>query len=335
MIRTTKNSRSTNSVHLKCLFYYFKICGLAPVNLNVQIINNTKVTRCSLTRSCNGIVYNVFLIVCIVVYTSLTFYKNYFENGINFTFDRTVYIIVDVYSVVDTICIILLFSIRRTKVLILLNKLNFMRENMELNNDLDNRSDSLFSKIMTLLLINIPIWLVLIVTIFIYNYDSALMFSGLSFCIFVRNALTLQYCTSLKLIEYLLNVLNEHLSNLSYHLNRTQQVDIVNAIDEKLSRMWEWYSLLCKLTRHMSNFYSFPMLLNILCEFLMTITNIYYVMKPFVFGMSSLSFLDYVNSLCFLLTHLCPIILLTSSVAKVINEVRKLSLDIYLNFYSD
>lgn len=317
MLEITRDLKFSKSIGLKCIFYYFKLCGVAPVNLKIQSIDDTKVNRWTFSNSWIGILYNLFLIVSIFLWNLLTgMLKPSNRCGFdNCRFEVTIYTAVNLYSIVNTACITLTFCFKRKETLILFNKINDVRETIKNNDNTKLNCNALVYKIVTLLIVSVTPWIALFVSTFCYEF--AIMLIPLSLCLLIQNTLMLQYCVNLNIIEDLFLVLNR---NLSDSLKNSSESTRVN--DGKLAKLWEWHSLLSKLSCDLSRFYSLPMLFNTMSEFFMTTTSIYYIVKPIVYQGTILTTLDYFNSIAYVLSCLCLMILLTTSVASVIDEVK-------------
>lgn len=326
----TRKLKFMESLHLKCLFYYFKTCGLAPLNFNLQAINSAKVYRWTFSCSWKNTVCNLILVVCISIWSYSTMSDIYYTKK-RLGFDDSVYAIVDTYGIVSTICIILIFNLQQTRLSSLFNKINNTREIIKIVENSNTQHKTLFNKIMILMCINVLAWLFLLSTILMYDIEIMLSFLAPTICTYVRNAFILQYCISLKIIEDLFNVLNENLSDLSKYFCSSLEDPSNNTIviDSELSRLWEWYSLLSKLTQDVADFYSLPMLFIIICEFLMSIVITYYLSKPIIFGYSELDNLDYANSFAFFFIHVYPVILLATSASGAISKVRNFEYNLF------
>lgn len=227
------------------------------------------------------------------------------------TYDATIYEVIETLGIFGNIVILIIFCIQSKCQIILLNQLintkNFIvRQNMALN------TKKLCRRLSWTFIINLILRLMPIITIGNYGYRAIILRGGLDIGYSLRNAIILQYYVILNVIAILFETVNDSLSNEKS----------TYSIDEKLTRVYESHVKLRRLSQEISRFYSLPVLLCILCDFSIVLSEIYFIAKPtFTKESYSLYAIDYIHVSLSPLNYGFSMVLLTSSVRNTIDEV--------------
>lgn len=104
-------------------------------------------------------------------------------------------------------------------------------------------------------------------------------------------------------------------------LHQTQRVVVGNSIVHQLLELRDVHAHLCNVSQDVSDFYSMSILFAISFIFFSLVYNSYYLISP-VLNDETLEYEVLANTVSWIIFLIYPILLLTSSITKLLNEVR-------------
>lgn len=300
-------------MRFKFLINFFQVCGIAPINIEVSRDNH----HYSFTTSSKNVAYNILLISCIFLINGLSWYfRVTLEAYIVLKYNAGI-----VFVIFGSVTVISVFCVKRAKQIRILSDINRIREN--LNEDDDDRNvNIIFERIKIIFFMYAFCWIGLSMTLFWFEIYISLITLVLNMNYFILSTVAVQYCFIVIFMQYLFAKINE---NLLYTLKYVDNCNAILAIDvnRDLTRLWNQYAELSKVSRCLSNFYSFNILLVIIEVFCNSVSVSYLITKPIVLGGNMLlNTHQFINGIFFLAAILSPLSFLMTSVANTIDEVR-------------
>lgn len=327
-----KSYWSRNMHRLTLLFFFFfKFVGLATFSLNNQKNLNKKNSKNTMffISSKLGILYNLFgscLIIVLCFYSiPLILRSNYIHKTIVTNIIEIFIIILGSFVMISTLLFYCIFQSVIVKIgNYLINIENVLRH---LQQPLNRKN--IFNVLFLICLFMLILFIILLITeIKSFNPEPIELIGNIIPLIFVA-LLFIQYFFVLNLIYAIfvkLNCIIQSFCRSKYDdinlkiLNQTRCVFMSYSRIHLFIQIRDIYDHLCDISREVSDFYSFSILIALFFIFLLILFNSYYLFLLFNGGFN---FLLITNSIIWIILPLSLLALLTSKVTKVINEVGR------------
>ncbi|KAK0082054.1 hypothetical protein PV325_011153 [Microctonus aethiopoides] len=199
-------------------------------------------------------------------------------------------------------------------------------------------NNSIEYRIAGVIFINISIWISLLTCDGIM-FPNFLGFSAISLALpnFICSWFLLQYAFALMLIKKQFNNLNCSILKLStrkltlnyFRGSISSQVPLSNQLIIDLFTIRKNYKLMCEIVREIRFMFSFSILIIIVLFNINIITTTYYFVQPLFQSEIPWSFFVTLDTLSYLAMELFPIIIMTTSVTQLINEMNSTADAIY------
>ena len=305
---------------LKSIFYLFKSRGIATITFG-SLYPHQPLFRPSKI----GILFNVLFVCYILVTYILTIPYYYVTDSVEkLESERIIDLVHTGFGSLTAAFILAIFCLRQSTTAEIANRICTIAERCAILTDqrFDARK-AFWRSARSVLLANAVLWFFLFATINTSAMSIIVFSLRLQLCNFVSNALFVQYTIVVRMIEELYEAVNDSLVVIMQNaqLKLTCSKDSLWIRMDKLSRAQELHSLLSKLCRDVSDFYSQPMLPCTLNIFTLLILCGYYVAKPIVLGHNSLPAVTYTQTVLYLLLIVVSLVMFARSVTKTIEEV--------------
>ena len=323
---------------MKCTFYFFKMFGVATVNLNVNTLSNTTTQYSLFCFSKKGVMYNIFFICCAIALNSFSILflrGNFFYKKVQF--ELIIDGVNDALVILSAIIILIIFCFRQSTIISLANEFKTIVKHCEIVTDqILYRRRLLLKKIGGVFLANFVMWFLMFCTIF-RTLEGIIYSLSLEMCNSVLKALIIQYIIILKMINEVYIIINETLLDIFKKCKHRCLIQTIrhNYTQDRLQRLSKLHQLCLQLSKiciDVSKFYSLPILLYIFYTFVLVILGGYYLSKPVVLGKNNLPIVTYIHHFFYVQHFAICLILLTISVTDTVDEVTfkiRISLKIY------
>lgn len=306
---------------IKLIYYYFKSSGVLPVSLKIAKTNDSTSDFLAFSAVKN-VFYSVLLIWTVLILQLVNVYTLYNTFDI---YSNQSEKIIDVTSVslsaLEAVGVLVLYSYRRKKIIVLIDKINESRKFLTRKKNNENFFyNSLSIDVLKTFTMNAFFWTLLVITSsrkFIISDIASYLTTSIIFSVI------LQYACVLKLLRQLFATANETLISINKDEvgnNIIENKHSQNTLKE-ISSVRQFYSALKKNSEDLSNFYSKPLLLCFFNIFRAIIVVGYYVFKPVVIGRNNLSFDMWIHCIIYGAITYFSLIVLTKSAEDVIFEV--------------
>lgn len=307
---------------LKCLFYYFKIFGVATMTFEITLAKNSTTYFWLFARSKKAVIYNIAYIVSLAA-THIYSIPFFYLRTERVKFEKVMDCLQDTASCITSFFILTKFCVHTDKMIAIANSISKNTKSLLIMSSETQKQHQLITEIGTIFAINITIWVLTITVVMIddvtfFLYDI-IVYSGN----FVINALLIQYTVILKFLEYNFKLLNDNLHEYTYEKSVMLRSSINSKMKvDKLLQLQQLHASLSEISRDVSSFYSYPMLMCILHIFCATTLACYYLTKPIILHKNNLTDTIYIH--CFLYGFLFVVLLvtLTKCVGATITEVN-------------
>ncbi|NP_001177449.1 gustatory receptor 30 [Nasonia vitripennis] len=329
-----KNLSLNETVLEKCILYFFKLSGIATLNFDFKLsTNRSKKFSSTFTRSKTGIAYNAALISLITIVTNYLI-----EFQINHNMYKNFYDKLDIgYAAlisVTAVLILVKFSFQQEKTLTIANELNEIRDSLSLNDcSVDGKGHALRRFIVLVFLAHFLFLTILFSTSYVLNNTTinivrtTLNYIAIYLSNFIMHSMMLQYSIILKLIEHLSRGINDDLVEFSRPPQGLNSLTFTKKTTSQrvgqLANLRKNFSSLCKVSQDVSEFYSWPMLLCLSCNFIAFVRAAFYIAMPIVHGTDAFTANIYVRCCCYISHNAFSLIILTKSVTASMTENRK------------
>lgn len=305
----------------ECVFYYFKLFGIATMNFKIRTSD-----RWLFNRSRSGVVYNTFLIFLMVI-SCVSSVFNIWNSGKSL-FQKIIDIIQVLINSFTGLFITFKFCVQQEKFIQMNNKISLIRESLMLMSRKEiSKKCSIFRYIFGIFLTITIFFCLLMVSTLMDNYNHwtvlLKMFRYWNFFAFLT--LMLQYSVFLKLIQQLFKLINENLLDFSkkYVFGSHFMESHFAALQlNRIAQICRLYATLKEASQDLSDFYSEPILFCIIRSFITLTFGSYESISPLVFGRTDLIRNSYINLLLRDLLIIMLIIILTKSVTATVIEVK-------------
>lgn len=315
----------------KCLFYFFKIFGLASMKFEISTINKRRL----FANSKIGIAYNSFLVFLICIFNIILIgYK--IENISSLPNIRGVQKITDVvqvgFATFTCIFILLYFCVRQKKTITIANQICQIYDSFSINNyEMDKKNKRKVFLIITLLMFctNFIFWISMIVTSVNFNMatlnEIIFYYPAVYSSHMIMQSLLMQYSITLHVIGFFFKYLNKSLIILLKKPDQlfleAQYLNIDKIKSERVSQMRKSYLILGKISKDISTFYSPPMFFCISVTFVTVIRAGLYLAVSITDENSNLPIRGLIHCIVYITHYFFLLVMLTKMVSKIITEV--------------
>ncbi|NP_001177442.1 gustatory receptor 20 isoform X1 [Nasonia vitripennis] len=312
----------------KCVFYFFKIFGLATMRLD----ENETVRDSWCSGSKKGQVYNAILTCSIIASNCYVARLVYKENLSHREFEKTFDVVQYVYTTVTVAVILTVFCFCQGRAVLIANNLRKTYVLVEnINSQMSKKEeDPVISGLKRIWITSTVIWISVVFTTSKLQFAVVMYYMTVYPCILIVNCAFLQYTIILHLLKQLFTILN---ANFLYVSTRqsvvTRKVEAAHSSfqaaeqsSQQFSDLRRLYMLLCDLSMDVSKFYHLIMLFCVTYVFSTLTMWLYYITAPLVTGTTP-SKLQYIHSLMIVTYHIFMLIILTKSVDAVVQEKNK------------
>lgn len=288
------------------LYYYFKGCGLATININDKLL---------FVGSKCGILYNVTLIIALLIMYYAIFIKSFarFPAVIRVRFDRIIDIVHTSLAAISASFILIVHCVQQKKISTLANEILAIGNAFPISNQ---HYSSLDKKTKAIFLANCFTWILILVTTDVTSWGNFIYFTCLYMCNFVITFTLIQYSMILKIIQYFFKSLNLRLSNTSIYSFKIEQ----------FSKLRESYFALSDISEELSKFYSLPTMFCLSYIFVTLIFFAHLITKPVLLWSGEISNFQICHCIFRIFHYFVSLAILTSSVSDAVSEVRWKSL---------
>lgn len=315
----------------KFLYCYFKIFGLTPVALKIVSLKKKNVSYfCIFSSSKCSVVYNVFLITTLTT-LNLMFVLSFYETGFegSMKFDRFIGSIEDFLALLTTLSVLTSYTVFSKNLLSIANKINMARE---LSVTFDNGIGEKFTETRNIILIFFLQWILwLIKWATITNQKKYIVYCFAKyFSDLIDKNTFIQYIIILKYVRRLFEKVNDSLSKImkdsktkSCEINFLQikNNDVTTVTIKKLNFLYKNHLFLSEISSDISDFYSYPLFVNLIHIFISLVVSAYLIVKPLVLGINSLSAIDFMHVLVDWFNSLSMLLIITISAGATVSEV--------------
>ncbi|OXU23541.1 hypothetical protein TSAR_011653 [Trichomalopsis sarcophagae] len=318
-----KQLTEDNIFFIKCLFYYFKVLGIAPISLYTRSTKKNASQCVVFTRSNRALVYDVVLILILVtanIYKILYLCLRVSSTKI-ITIEAVTNCLEDFVACLSAVFILIIICFSWEKLCAVVNAISGLTECLDGFGVENPKKYKLQLEICMIIFVNITTWiLVFVITAvaeFSYLLYDTIMYSN----VIVVNVLLIQYSVVLKLLRHNFKMLNKNLLVICQEVPIKIQSSVEsNGSVERLSQLRKLHASICKVSRDVSNYYSYPTLACVVCVFYTLIYTCYYIARPIVLYHQNLRGDMFVMSLFYGLLLVLSVVILTKSVTATIDE---------------
>ena len=270
-----------NEFFAKCLLYYLKIFSGITITFSTTLPKTNGLDSWVFRSSKVDVMYNLFLMTTLLISNSYGIIHLFITEEKQI-FERVNDTVMDTFALFTAASILMNFLLRQESLASIANRLSAANAlSIAIDHKIYHQQNILPSYLMKVFLMNLTIWIIMVLTSLIHDFDVLLHCFMFYISIYVIDCLFMQYIVMLKLLHHLFNVVNENLTNFTneskWNLYSAPRLD-------KLLRLRRLHVSLSELGHDLSDFYSGPMLLCVGDAF-MAMTNIaYFIVKPMVLG---------------------------------------------------
>ena len=321
-----KKVMNLKSLFMKIVFYYFKVCGVACINLRVKSQNEFSRQQWLFTKSKIGIFYNIFLFLIMSALTifNISRYYKIEKHCERIRFEKMCDMIQDIFIGSASAFVSVFYVVENQKITQIVKKLNEIQY-LTIDIQSNEKSKSIIH-VAIIFFISTFLWLLVVLTSPSDKFILYLTYVYPSNCIIY--ALIIQYTLFVIYINLKLSFINKGLSNflkdcslsLSHILLRNESCVIIQ-FKNRLSKLRKLSENVTELSEILSDFYGRPMLIYILNFFLVLVLDALYVIKYIAFGKNSFKVALYTHHCFYGLLQLYPLFILTKNITACVKEV--------------
>lgn len=312
---------------IKLVFYYFKLSGLATINLYIQSqgIFRRKIWKFSLSRF--DLIPNLILIIISMIVFSFLYIKKYTKIDINKILLAEFVDLIEITLTFFTINFILIkYCCQREKILFILNILSELKKLTNILKDSNMYKNNYFSDIWLILLIQIIALIIIIAEIIMEKNVRLISYVILMLFMFVVDKIVIQYIILLRFIKKCIVLINNKLLKCKRNDIHAWNLEKTTL---KLKNIRKLIDLLKKFCQEISNFYSLPVFLYIADVIVISMLNLF---KSVSLLSDESFFLNYHITLS-IMTSFILLRKLTRSVSTIINEVGLLFIKFFFYYF--
>lgn len=314
---------------VKCVFYFFKVFGLATTNLKLRETNDPESWDWSFNSSVGSILYN-FIIICALIL--LNYHTIGYMKAVNYRVknrsEEIIYFWSDISSISCTIFILLIYCNKQKKLMLIASKISEAREISKIIDKQNyNKKSKVFKSIVGIIcfkIISIIIAYFVLFIIFVdYDVNVILYTFSLILCMLIINLTLMQYGMIIEFVKIYLKltkklfgkILKDHESYFDF-----RPFNKIN-FNFKLDQVIKLYRLITEITEEVSKFYSVTMLWSLFNIFATLIIVLYEFIEYFITSQNfTLSQESSINFILFII-NIIPVSSLTILVSLTILEV--------------
>lgn len=308
---------------VRFIYYFFKISGLATIQLIDTSPNSNKIPFWDIKKSKLDIFYNVPLIL-IIILTSIPGIRFMIQTGYVGRFQEEVMLmaIMDVSCVSSTIFILVMFCVRQEKIIFIINKLN---NAIELSTVINEKKFPNYSGIVKRvsfgMVITIILLIFLVLTALRHHFNIFISIFAITKVLqyLVYTSVFLQYSTILECMRNIFKLINNNLKRLSIPANHGPNK--ISKIEIKVDISIQLYNLLSEISEELSSFYSLTMMWCIPNLFSSLFKSLYVGIKQIILLKKTTTIYSMMFDLIQFYFNLFPLPILAISVSNTVKEV--------------
>lgn len=315
-----KNWKKSDLLFFKCLFYLFKVFGLATTSLQTKP-TTSKFHFPRLIRSKLGQVYNVILAIVIsLAYADVTrlVIKHYSRHSVSRS-HQAIDFAHTAMATITAIFVLLVFSIRQEKFLNLGNRMMHLGEQLVVVYEVQPSKQKILTKnVKTINTMVGMTWLSIFATTEINgDFGNFIYFSFIYLCNQIITSTLLQYSVMLRSLQQILRIMNENFRQFSKEPRQLEKIKI------QFSKLRELYLSVCEIAEGIERLYAKPMLLCIGYIFLTLIFFANFITKPMISKEGAVAISDFQICHCSfrILHYIVSLVILIKSVTAAVSEV--------------
>ncbi|XP_032689561.1 putative gustatory receptor 28b [Odontomachus brunneus] len=329
-------SYQDSSWPLRMLIIFFKFVGLATFTYCVDRQKRTNLqTSYMFQYSELGIAYNIVLISLIIAFNSLgipyTINLDY-PNKTNMTVG------IEIFQALlgsIAICVILLsYCFREKNLLRIGNRLTDVKHELDRLYRLypSLRRERVFRVLTIVCIFNGSMVMTLLIVEYFAYYLKPISLLTNILPAFHLGWFMIQYFLLVTIIQMNFADVNRAIQCLArvsppdfqpQTLSQTRRIAVGNSTVHQLLDLRDVHGQLCDVSQDVSDFYSVSMLFAISYMFFSIVYNGYYLISPLLLNDEVLEYMVFVDTVLWLIFLIYPILLLTSSITKLLNEMAR------------
>lgn len=317
------NSTKFKAGTLNYFYYYFKLCGIAPLKIRFTRTYDTKEWKWTIDYSKIRTLYNVFL-MCLMIAMHVMSYGDAVESGFGGRFDKDVSVVAifDSLIVFTGVLIQGIYCVKQGKIITIAHEISTIEKNFK-NLTEDVQISTINNHVIWLSFGNVFMFFNPINTLIEHPETYNIIYSfSFRFCLYTINSLLIQYSIMIRMIRNFFKIINQNLLEVPFRSVKLRGIRSINnsSLSVKLDNSMHLYQMISNLSREISIFYSLPMLWSLLAMFVDVLMCLYHLIKGMCISNSILHELNLhdISHVTFLLTLLT---VFNISVTDAIEEV--------------
>ncbi|OXU25528.1 hypothetical protein TSAR_000218 [Trichomalopsis sarcophagae] len=313
-----KNWKISDLLFFKCVFYLFKLFGLATTSIQTKP-STSRFYLPLLTRSKLGQIYNVILAIGIsLVYACLIRWTiKHYEHHIISRSHQAIDYTHTTMAMITAIFVLLVFCMQQEKFLNLGNRTVRLGELLVGFYEVQrpSKQKTLTKHVKEIYIMVGMTWLSIFATTETGGYfKNVVYFSMIYLCNQIITLTLLQYSAILRCLQQILWIVNENFLQFSKEPCQMDKIKI------QFSKLRELYLSVCEIAEDIERFYAKPILLCIVYVFVTLIFFASFITKPMV---SAVVISDFQICHCSfrILHYVVALIILVKSVTAAVSEV--------------
>lgn len=304
----------------KCVFYYFKAVGLAPIKLEVTPGVGNKSCNWKLKNSKIGTLYNVFLIIA---YITLQFYGISFAYRDNYRKEYGSEIVL--FAISDSIIaagvaiVLVIFFVEQKTIITLVDQIYDTRKVLKVESKIGKLNFDVVAGTASVI-----IFIVISMLPFDYGIHTSIYNFACNSSVVISYFLVLQYALILRILRNSFYHIHKSFKKISGFIVLSRETLSDRSL--QLMKIMQSYDSLIVICEDVSKFYSLPMLLAILISFIDSIICSYSLTKHAVIQNSALKKFDLIDS-CIIGMIFISMLTLVINVNKTVEEVMNYTID--------
>lgn len=299
---------------VKCVFYFFKTIGFAPVSLSETSGTRNKQWNWKFSYSKVGTAYNVLFIL---VYIILQFFgtSSAFNNSYGGYYgpEKILFAICDSTFACGVVIILSMFCVRQNEIIILINKIAKIKKLLTKNG---KTNEIEFNRTILAGIGNVIIFIGISVLTLGLKIESAIVFNAYNWNTFLNCSLFLHYSLVLEELKKLFVLVHDSYKKIPRYYN-------LHLEDNSLgfAKLTASYDSLIDVSQSISKLYSLPMLLGLLNSFNYSILYSYGVIK-YTSSENNIAIKTFICDLCHVYLNVIPILISVMNVTDTIRKVQ-------------
>lgn len=300
------------------MFYFFKLTGIATININSSWIDEAESLKCSFVSSKISVFYNVFLIISLIIMYFFTYeYSIKTGYGGRFDKDKAVVAAFDSSIILITALILGTYCVKREKVTTIANKMSKIKYLKNINIKTKNDYFGWLFLGNILLFINPATS----TTMSLKTSDIVYAISFRS-SLFIIDSLLIQYTMVAITIQNFFEFINKNLLELSDRHFRSTRIRPINNCNLKneLDNLITLYLAISKVSQEISDLFSFPILWSLIAIFVDLLMCLYHLIKILIISNNLFAAFNS-HDMTHVFFHFIFLIFFTECITDAIEEV--------------